>query len=559
MQTPRQRITAALAALCLMAGVTGAGPGEENASRAATAIDLDTYTRDVAVLASDAFLGRQPGTAGEDSTLAFLEREFRAIGCEPGNGDSFFQEVPLVSITTTPPRTMQVAGVGRGLSLAFGSEWVASTAHVVDSVRIDRSEVVFAGYGIVAPEYEWNDYAGVDVAGKTVVVLVNDPGFATGDSSLFTGRAMTYYGRWTYKFEEAARQGARGVLVVHETAPAGYPWAVIGGDRITPNFFLESPDGNRSRCALEGWISGEAARTLLAQAGLDYDVEKAAAARPGYAARPLGLTYSMTLRNAIERYASNNVVARWPGADRADEAIIYTAHWDHFGVDPTLEGDRIYNGARDNATGTAALLAIARGFAALPERPARSILFLAVTAEEQGLLGSAHYAANPVVPTASTVAVINMDALNIFGPMKDVTIVGKGLSELDAYVEAAAVEQGRYVRPDPEPEKGVFFRSDHFSFAKQGVPALYAKMGIEHAVHGTAWTEARTAAWVRDHYHKVSDNYDPDTWDLRGAVSDIRLLFRIGYRLAESDRFPNWYEGSEFRALRDADRAGEAP
>ncbi|RMI17036.1 MAG: M20/M25/M40 family metallo-hydrolase, partial [Calditrichaeota bacterium] len=431
--------------------------------------------------------------------------------------------------------------------------YVAVTRRMVDQIDIRNSELVFAGYGIVAPEYGWNDYAGLDVRGKTVIVLVNDPGFATGDSSLFKGRTMTYYGRWTYKYEEAARQGAEGVIVVHQTEPAGYPWAVVQGGWSGPQFYMESEDGNMSRCALEGWISHEAAQRIFSLAGLNFEQLSEAAAHPGFKARPLGLQYSTTLKNRLRHSRSHNVLALLPGTDRSDEIIIYSAHWDHFGVDSSRSGDNIFNGARDNATGTAALLELARAFTALPVKPRRSILFLAVTAEEQGLLGSAYYAAHPVYPLTKTVAVINMDALNIFGKMKDITIIGEGQSELDEYVYEAARAQGRYVRPDPEPEKGIFYRSDHFSFAKQGVPALYTKMGIDHVEHGPEWTQEQNRHWTMNFYHKPDDEYDPQTWDLSGAIDDIRLLFRVGQRLSMEDRFPNWKAGSEFKAKRDAD------
>jgi Zn-dependent M28 family amino/carboxypeptidase len=413
--------------------------------------------------------------------------------------------------------------------------------------------VVFVGYGIVAPEYNWNDYAGVDVRGKTVLMLVNDPGYATGDSALFTGRAMTYYGRWTYKFEEAARQGAAAALLIHETGPAGYPWAVVQGSWSGPQFTLANEQQNMDRCALEGWLTYEAAQRLLRLAGRDLEQLKAAAAQPGFRALPLGLQLSAALESTVRQVQSRNVLALLPGQKQPDEVVIYTAHWDHLGVNPSLAGDSIYNGALDNATGTAGLLALAHAFTTLPEPPARSVLFLAVTAEEQGLLGSTYYATHPVFPPAKTVAVLNMDGLNVLGPMRDVTVIGYGLSDLDDYAQAAAAAQGRYLRPDPEPEKGYYYRSDHFSFARIGIPALYLDAGIDHVVHGTEWTLKRRAEYVAQHYHKPSDEYNP-SWDLHGAVDDLRLLFHIGYQLANSTDFPNWREGTPFRALRDQQR-----
>lgn len=530
--------------LLLTAGIPA--QNESSMDAAAALIELDDYTAHVKTLASDEFEGRSPSSPGEEKTVNYLREQFAALGLQPGNGESYFQEVPLVEITTTPESALAVRGVGRGLSIPLGQGFVGLTRRMVDSLQIRDSEIVFAGYGIVAPEYGWDDYAGIDVRGKTVIVLVNDPGFATKDSSLFTGRAMTYYGRWTYKYEEAARQGAAGVLIVHENLPAGYPWFVVQSGWSGPQFYMESADRNMSRCAMEGWISAPAAQELFAYAGLDYRKEAAAAARRDFRARSLGVVYDMKLKNRMRHSRSRNVLALLPGTDRADEVVIYTAHWDHFGINPEMEGDNIFNGARDNATGTAALVSLARAFAGLPEKPRRSILLMAVTAEEQGLLGSAYYAAHPVYPLNKTVAALNMDALNIWGPMKDITVIGLGQSELDEYVQQAAAAAGRYVRPDPEPEKGIFFRSDHFSFAKQGVPALYTKMGIDHIEKSPEEILAASSQWTAEFYHKPGDEYDPASWDLRGAVDDIRLLFRIGYRLSMEDRFPGWKAGSAF-------------
>ena len=543
--------------VALFAGLFACESPNADLSNALSSIDEAGYVEHIKTLASDEFQGRLPSTVGEEKTIHYLKNEFQKLGLKPGNGDSFFQRVSLVQITSTPDETLKISGVRRGAALDFRSDFVALTRRMAARVDIKNSELVFAGYGIVAPEYNWNDYAGLDCRGKTVVVLVNDPGFATRDSSLFTGRAMTYYGRWTYKYEEAARQGAAGILIIHETAPAGYPWAVVEGGWTGPQFYMEAADKNMSLCKMEGWITGEAARHLFGKAGMNYDEMTKAAAQPGFKPRSFGLTYSLSIINEISRSASNNVLALLPGTDRADEIIIYSAHWDHFGVKPEVEGDNIYNGARDNATGTAALLELAAAFKNAPTPPRRSILFLAVTAEEQGLLGSAFYAANPVYPTNKTVAALNMDALNIFGKMKDITVIGLGNSELDEYVKAAATAQGRYLRPDPEPEKGVFFRSDHFSFAKVGIPALYTKMGIDHISKSTDEILALNNRWTQELYHKPGDEYDPNTWDLSGAIDDIRLMFRIGYKLSMEDHFPNWYEGNAFRATRDADMLGK--
>ncbi|MCY4647015.1 MAG: M28 family metallopeptidase [Gammaproteobacteria bacterium] len=552
-----------LAGMLSWAGVTACGGepasdamgGGDAAATGIAAMSVENYTEAVRILSSDEFEGRAPSTPGEELTVAYLVEQFESVGLEPGNGDSFFQEVPLVALTEqgAPPLTVRAGDAV--LEYAWTEDFVAWTKRVVESESIQDSEMVFVGYGIVAPEYGWNDYEGVDAAGKTVVMLVNDPGFATQNEALFRGNAMTYYGRWTYKFEEAARQGALGAIVVHEEAAAGYPWEVVSGSWTGPQFDQAGDDGNMARVAIEGWVQRDVAREIFAAVGHDFDAMAEAAARPGYRAVPLGASASVAVSNDIQRSRSKNVLALLRGSQRPEEYIIYTAHWDHFGRGPDTMEDPIFNGAFDNATGTAGLIELARAFAALPERPARSVAFLAVTAEEQGLLGSAYYAANPVYPTASTVATINLDGVNVDGPMNDITVVGIGASELDDYLERAAAAEGRLLRPDPEPEKGFYYRSDHFSFAKVGVPSLYADSGIDHVEHGIEWTLERRADYTSNRYHKVTDEFDP-AWDLTGALDDFGLLFRVGYQLADSGDWPNWREGNEFRAIRDADRAG---
>jgi Zn-dependent M28 family amino/carboxypeptidase len=521
---------------------------------ALASITADDLKEDVEILSSDEFEGRAPASRGEVLTIEHLKIEFQTLGLKPGNEGSYFQEVPMVKMTAASDAVLNIKGNGTNRTAKYGDEFVATSMRVTAEVALENSEMIFAGYGIIAPEYGWNDYEGLDVKGKTVIVLVNDPGFATEDPQLFNGRAMTYYGRWTYKYEEAARQGAEGVFIVHETEPAAYGWDVVHNGWTGPQFYLESEDNNMSRCAVEGWITLETALGIFDQAGLDYDELKISAAKPGFKSVPLASKADVTLKNSIEYSRSNNVIAILPGTERPEEVIIYTAHWDHFGIDPSLEGDQIFNGALDNATGTAALVELAEAFLKLVTPPARTIAFMAVTAEEQGLLGSLYYATHPIYPKTKTVAVINMDALNIYGKMKDITVIGYGQSELDDYVETVAAEQGRTVRPDPKPERGSFYRSDHFSFAKQGVPALYTGMGIDHVEHGEAWTLEKRDTYIAEKYHKPADNYDPN-WDLTGAIDDLRLLFIIGHRLSMETTFPNWKEGSEFKAKRDADMA----
>jgi Zn-dependent M28 family amino/carboxypeptidase len=527
-------------------------PAPEPPAAAIDAISVDSLRAAIAVLAHDSLEGRAPGTPGERKTIRFLTEQFEALRLEPGNDGSWTQNVPLVSLTPDPGMALAITGEDGTETLAHGTDFVATTERVVERTSLGNSELVFVGYGIVAPEYDWNDYDGIDARGKTVVILVNDPGYATEEESLFNGRAMTYYGRWTYKYEEAARQGAAGALIVHRTGPAGYPWGVVENGWSGPQFGLAEA-GDAPLLEAGGWITEEAARRLIERGGLEFDALDQAALTPEFAAVPLGLTAALAISNTIERSESPNFLAVLPGAERPDEYVIYTAHYDHFGVDPSLDGDSIYNGARDNASGTAGLIEIARAFrvaADAGQAPERSVMFLAVTAEEQGLLGSAYYASHPVVPLERTAAVVNMDALNTWGATNDVTVVGLGNSELDDYARAAAEAQGRTIIPDPEPEKGYYFRSDHFEFAKQGVPALYTDPGIDMVDGGEERGRAELAAYTEERYHQPSDEID-ESWDLSGAVQDLEFFFRVGWRIAGESSWPNWSEDSEFRALRD--------
>jgi Zn-dependent M28 family amino/carboxypeptidase len=521
---------------------------------AMTTRDLEAH---IQVLASDSFEGRGPASPGERKTIAYLSSEFEKLGLRPGNAGEWVQPVPLVAITADRNMTLSVTGPGAVRTHRYGADFIAFTRRVVPQSSLANSEVVFAGYGVVAPEYGWNDYEGLDARGKTVIVLVNDPGFATGDTTLFRGRSMTYYGRWTYKYEEAARQGAAGAFIVHETEPAAYPWDVVTGSWSGEQFGLVARDSNMSRAAVEGWLTVEAARAVFRQAGQDYDSLKARAMRRGFRPVPLGLRASVTVRNRIRSSTSNNLLALLPGAERPGEYVIYMAHWDHLGRDTSLEGDEIYNGALDNASGTAGLLVLAKAFASLDPPPRRSIVFLAVTAEEQGLIGSAHYAQNPVYPLDRTAAVINMDGLNHIGPTRDITVIGYGNSALDDYLAQAAQTQGRVLKPDAEPEKGFYYRSDHFNFAKAGVPALYTDAGVDHVERGEAYAREQRDKYTAERYHKPSDEYDPSR-DLRGAIDDLRLLFLVGYRIANESAFPNWRPGTEFRAIRDSMMAGRS-
>ena len=514
-------------------------------------IDRKALLHHTRILASDRFEGRLPGTLGEDLTVSYLTEQFQAMGLAPGNPDgSYTQDVPLVGIRAQADVGIQVRG--KPLPVRLQHDVVAVSQRLDPLVRVRQSPIVFVGYGVQAPEYRWDDFKGRDLRGKTLLMLVNDPAVpdpadpAQLDPAMFKGRAMTYYGRWTYKYEMASALGAAAVLVIHETEPAGYPWAVVAGSWGTENFTLDAPDGNRDRVAVEGWLHAAKADELFAASGLDFPALKKAATRPDFEPVALPAQASFQVRNQLRRVASKNVVARVPGTRRPEELVVYTAHWDHLGKNEELEGDQIYNGALDNATGTAGLLELAEVFAARPA--ARSMLFLAVTAEEQGLLGARYYAENPLYPLHRTVANINMDGLNTWGRTRDVLIVGEGQNSLEDRLAEAAAAQDRIVRPEAEPEKGYYYRSDHFEFAKRGVPALYAGRGTQYHDRPPDYGMAKRKEYVTRHYHKVSDEVDP-AWDLSGAVEDLQLLEMVGRAVAEADGVPQWKPGSEFEGV----------
>jgi Zn-dependent M28 family amino/carboxypeptidase len=519
-------------------------------------ISPDTLQRLTQELASDAFQGRAPGTVGEERTIALLAREFERAGLRPGNAGSWYQDVPLVEISARGNPPLRVTGAGETMTFDYRTDYVGASYRVQPRVEVSDSEMVFVGYGINAPERGWNDYEGVDVRGKTVVMLVNDPDWASPTlEGPFNGRAMTYYGRWTYKYEEAARQGAAAVLIVHDTAPASYGWNVVENSWTGPQLYMQSPGGGADQTAVNGWLTNEAARRLLAAAGQDLDVLTRAAARPGFRAVPLPLRASVSIEQSIRTAASKNVIGILPGTTRADEYVLYTAHWDHLGICREEGDDRICNGAVDNATGTAALVALAEAHARAGPAE-RSIVFLAVTAEESGLLGSAYYAANPIYPLARTVGGINIDSLTMHGDARDFYAVGAGKSELDAYLERAAVAENLALTPEPSPQAGYYYRSDHFSMAKFGVPMVYAKLGPDLVNGGRAAGDAWQADYRANRYHAPSDEYDPG-WDWGGALREVRIFYRIGRELAERGEWPNWYEGDEFRAIRDRSRVGQ--
>ena len=513
----------------------------------------------VKVLASDDFEGRAPGSAGEEKTVAYLVGEFKKLGLEPGNPDgTYIQNVPLVGITSTPALSFVRDGVT--IPMENINEFVGPSSRVTPHVEAKGTDVVFVGYGVVAPEFGWDDYKGRDVRGKTVVMLVNDPPVidpATGqlDPKVFGGKAMTYYGRWTYKYEIAAAKGAAACLIVHETGPAAYPFAVITGSRSRENFEISTPDRNAGHVAMEGWLTLDAARKLFAACGQDYDRAKAAAARRDFQPVTLGAKASFTIDNVLRNVASKNVVALLPGADPKlrNEYLVYTAHWDHLGRDDRLPGDQIYNGAADNAAGVAVLLELARALTALPaaERPKRSILFLSVTAEEKGLLGSRYYATEPLYPLTQTLANINMDGANQFGPTSDMRTIGFGASTLDDLGIAVAKAQGRTMLPEAHPERGSYYRSDHFEFAKVGVPSYYPKAGSQFIGQPADFGEKLQQDYIANDYHKVTDEIKPG-WTFEGAAQDTEFLLQVGLRVANGDTWPEWKPGNEFKAKRDA-------
>lgn len=514
-------------------------------------INEDDMTRIVKEFSSDDFQGRKPFTIGEEKAVNFLVKKYKRIGLEPANNGSYIQEVPVVEVTNIPDSRMKINMWNASIELNYKDDFVAFSKQLVDEVSVRNSDMVFAGYGIVAPEYNWNDYAGIDVKGKTVIVLVNDPGFGTSQNDFFKGNEMTYYGRWTYKYEEAARQGAKGILIIHETEPAGYPWSVVLNGAVIPKLYLQSDDNYLSRCAMEGWLTFNAAKELFSLAGFDLLALKEKAKTKDFKAFRIKSRLNLNIQSSHKFAKSKNVIGIIPGKERKDEVIIYSAHWDHLGIGAPLNGDSIYNGAVDNGTSTAWMLEIAEAFATLRKQPERTIMFLSPTAEEQGLIGSEYYATHPLFPLNKTVANINNDLMLPYGPYKDVMITGYGQSELEDYVEKYAEQYDRYIIPDPNPHTGMYYRADHFSFAKVGVPALFARGNCDNREFGKEWALKKEKDWINNNYHKPTDQYDPATWTFAGIVDDAKIMFRIGYELSNESTFPQWKAGSEFKEIRE--------
>ncbi|TQV86843.1 M28 family metallopeptidase [Aliikangiella coralliicola] len=520
---------------------------DDNFTKAYQSFDLAELQQNIKTLSSDEFGGRAPATPGGKKTTELLVREFKKLGFQPGNGKSYLQPVPLVSIVSHPKTGLRIGDI----EFSYLKNYVANSRKTQKNIKLDNSELVFVGYGINAPEYQWNDYEGIDVKGKTVVVLVNDPGYATQDPNLFNGNTMTYYGRWIYKYEEAARQGAAAAIVIHETKPASYGWNVIESSWSGAQYHLPAKEVNEPAIDVEMWINLNKAKTLFSKAGHDFETLKNKAKQRDFKAIPLKLNASIELTNDIAVSTSNNVIATLPGSESPDEQVIYMAHWDHIGTVTTNGETKIYNGAHDNATGTAGLVALAKAFSQLKRKPKRSVTLIAVTAEEQGRLGSRYFANHPTIPLNQISGLINMDSLNITGLKKDVRVVGYGKSELEKILAKAASRQQRTLTPEPTPERGYYYRSDHFSLAKKGVPGLSAGGGTKPLNQKQAEISARISEIIKNCYHQDCDEYNED-WGWEGMVADLQMFFEVGYLLANSNQWPNWYEGTEFKAARDA-------
>ena len=538
-----------LFAVSLLITACNQNESSSSAQEGVASFNRDSLMQHIKVLASDSFEGRKPFSAGETKTVDYMENAFKKLNLEPGNGDSYLQDVPMVEITPVPDAIMKVQSPKGNFDLKKTDDFVVATQNTDSVISLNNDDLIFAGYGVVAPEYNWNDYAGVDVKGKVVLVMVNDPGFGV-DTTIFKGSTMTYYGRWTYKYEEAARQGAKAVLIIHNTEAASYPFSVVQNSWGSSNLYLDKRGDKQYHCALQGWVSADAAKKLLSAADKDTSL-LLSANKHGFKAVPLNEKLSLNVKVKATYNTSHNVIAKLTGSKRPGEYIIYTAHWDHLGIGkPDAKGDSIYNGALDNASGAAALIEMARAFKSLKEKPERTIIFLAVTAEEQGLLGSEYYAEHPVYPLNKTVADLNMDVVDAYDKKKDIVITGAGQNELEDYVAEVAKQQGRYIAPEAHPEAGHYFRSDHFCFARVGVPALDCKGGIDVDGKGKEYGKQLEDDYVANRYHQPADEYD-SSWTFAGGIQDMQMLFLVGKKLADESTFPQWKQGSEFKAIRD--------
>jgi Zn-dependent M28 family amino/carboxypeptidase len=530
---------------------------EEKLKPAMDTITPDGLLAQIKVLSSDEFEGRAPGSKGEELSIKYIADQFKAAGLKPGNPDnSYFQEVPLAGIKSDP-RMMFVPSGKPPIELKFADDFVASSARLQNEIKIENSDLVFVGYGVVAPEYGWDDYKDADLHGKTILMLINDPQVPDPkdpsklDDKLFRGRAMTYYGRWTYKYEIAARKGAAAALIIHETEPAAYPWQVVRSSWAKENFELDNPDKNMDAVPIRSWITVDVARKLFADCGEDFDALKKSAVSKDFRPVPLKAKVKIELKQTIRPFKSHNVIGKFDGADPKlkNEYVIYSAHWDHLGRHPELEGDQVFNGAVDNASGVAAVITIAGAFQKLDPAPKRSILFISTTAEEAGLLGAKWYCEHPLYPLEKTLADINIDTLNVWGKSRDIEDISFGFSDLDDILAAAAKQQGRSMIPNPRPEKGNIYRADNFEFSKAGVPSLYIGKN-QHLLSRPDNAPLRADEYDLKDYHQVTDEVRAD-WDLSGAVQDIDLVFEVGYEVANAGNFPEWKPGNEFKPKRD--------
>ena len=545
--------------IAILGCLSGCSHGPSAPNPALSSFSGDRILSHIRTLSSDEFEGRGPGSKGEQLTIKYLQDQFQYAGLAPGNPNgTYLQSVPLVGITPDNKMKLTLWGHGQTLEPKFQNDFVAWSKRVTETTSID-ADMIFVGYGVQAPEFQWDDFKGVDVKGKMLVVLINDPPVPDPsdssklDPNTFGGSAMTYYGRWTYKFEKAAQMDAAGCVIIHQTDRAGYPWEVVSGSWSGTQFDLATPDKNMGHLAVESWITSDLATKLFRAAGQNLDRLIQSAARRDFTPMPLGIRAKLTIHNTLRTIDSHNVVAKLEGSDPElkNSFVIYTAHWDHFGVGPAINGDKIYHGAVDNASGTAALLEMARAYKGLPTPPRRSILFLAVTAEEQGLLGSQYYAEHPLYPLARTAVDINMDGMNVHGRTHDIVQIGRGGSTLDDVIDVAAREQGRVVKTDPEPEKGFYYRSDHCEFAKNGVPAFDPDEGVDFIGKPEGYGLEERRKYTADKYHKPADKIEPD-WDMSGTVQDCQLYFLVGFKIANDSHMPEWKPGAEFKAVRDA-------
>lgn len=549
--------------LSLILGLSSSFAADSPPKAALDAITADEMMTHIKVLGSDEFEGRAPGSKGEELSVKYITEQFRALGLRPGNTNgSYTQEVPLAGIKSAPAASLVVNGK-EPMQLNFPNDYVASSARLQSEINVQNSEIVFVGYGIVAPEYGWDDYKGVDVRGKTILMLINDPPIPDPndptklDDKMFKGRAMTYYGRWTYKYEIAAEKGAAAAVIIHETEPAAYPYSVVKTSWSKENFEINAPDKNMGAVQVRSWITLEVAKKLFSEAGQDFDALKKSAISKEFKPMPINARANFSIKQDVRSFMSHNVLGKLEGSDPKlrDEWVIYSAHWDHLGRHPELQGDQIFNGALDNASGVAAILDIAKGFTRLKPPPKRSLLFMATTAEEAGLLGAKYYAEHPVYPLNKTLADINIDGVNPLGKSRDLEDVSFGNSTLDDMLVDAAKGQARIVNPNSEPEKGTFYRADNFEFSKAGIPSLYIKRGIDVIGKPSGYGKEKRDEYTAHDYHQVSDEIKPD-WDLSGAAQDAQLLFQAGYAVANGNGFPEWKPGNEFKAKREATLRG---